>query len=88
MTTRTATSAFGAGARNGHDASAFYSRAIYPQNGIAAEDGGINRVDEAWLDRVILGDARDMRQIPAGSVGLAITSPPYNCDKGSVTFAG
>ena len=81
MPAKTATRAFGAGARNGHDASAFYGRALYPQHGKATKDSGINSVDDALLDFVITGDARNMRQIPDGSVGLAITSPPYNCGK-------
>lgn len=33
----------------------------------------------AWKDRLICGDCRDvLREIPEGSVHLAITSPPYN----------
>ncbi len=34
-----------------------------------------------WLDRIICGDARDMRLIPDGAVSLVVTSPPYNVAK-------
>lgn len=30
-----------------------------------------------YLDKVFLTDARDMRELPNGSVGLIVTSPPY-----------
>ncbi len=37
------------------------------------------RSGEWWKDRVICGDSREVLQaLPAGSVHLAITSPPYN----------
>ena len=29
-------------------------------------------------NRIICGDARDMRAVPDCSIGLALTSPPYN----------
>ncbi|MCX6027712.1 MAG: site-specific DNA-methyltransferase [Chloroflexi bacterium] len=34
-----------------------------------------------WLDRIICGDARDMRAVPDASVQLVVTSPPYNVAK-------
>jgi site-specific DNA-methyltransferase (adenine-specific) len=34
-----------------------------------------------WLNRIICGDARDMRAVPDASVHLIVTSPPYNVAK-------
>ena len=34
-----------------------------------------------WLDRIFCGDARAMRAVPAASVQLVVTSPPYNVAK-------
>lgn len=34
-----------------------------------------------WLDRLICGDAREMRAVPDASVHLVVTSPPYNVAK-------
>ena len=39
-----------------------------------------------WLDQIVQGDAREvLRGLPAGSVHLAITSPPYNV---GIPYAG
>jgi DNA modification methylase len=35
-----------------------------------------------WLDRIICGDAREMRAVPDGVAQLIVTSPPYNVAKG------
>jgi site-specific DNA-methyltransferase (adenine-specific) len=35
-----------------------------------------------WTDRIICGDARDMRAVPDAVVELIVTSPPYNVAKG------
>lgn len=35
----------------------------------------------AWLDRIICGDARQMDSVPDASVHLVVTSPPYNVAK-------
>jgi site-specific DNA-methyltransferase (adenine-specific) len=39
------------------------------------------RRGEAWLNRIICGDARRMDVVPDASVQLIITSPPYNVAK-------
>jgi hypothetical protein len=31
----------------------------------------------AWRDRIICGDARDMRIVPDAAISLVVTSPPY-----------
>jgi hypothetical protein len=49
-------------------------------------EGGIHQaVDEtmqAWGDRIICGDARQMAEVPDAAVHLIVTSPPYNVAKG------
>lgn len=75
---RTRTSAFGVGKREGHDASAFYSRFTPPE---LSDDEQINRPD-ALLDllgrgRVFHGSSADMHDLPDASVALVVTSPPY-----------
>jgi site-specific DNA-methyltransferase (adenine-specific) len=68
----TTTSSFGVGRREGHDASAFYARFVAPE--ISDDD----TVKVAELERpLIVGDARDMRELPDNSVALVVTSPPY-----------
>jgi site-specific DNA-methyltransferase (adenine-specific) len=68
----TTTSSFGVGRREGHDASAFYARFVAPE--ISDDD----TVKVAELERpLIIGDARDMRELPDNSVALVVTSPPY-----------
>ena len=41
--------------------------------------GRTRSTDRPWLDRIVLGDAHSaLARLPAGSVHLAVTSPPYN----------
>ncbi|MFZ4720368.1 MAG: DNA-methyltransferase [Ilumatobacteraceae bacterium] len=72
----TRTSAFGVGKREGHDSSAFYERFHAPQ---VSDDETIQ--DPGVLDRIIVGDARDMRDVADNSVALVVTSPPYFAGK-------
>ena len=72
----TATTSFGAGRREGHDASAFYSRFTPPD--VSADDT-VNSVPEAtFADPVKVIDSRGIADVlPANSVALVVTSPPY-----------
>ena len=72
----TATSNFGAGRRESHDASAFYARFTAPT---VSDDDTINPCPVA--DSIITGDARDMSKVPDASVALVVTSPPYFAGK-------
>jgi DNA modification methylase len=70
---RTSTSNFGVGRREGHDASGFYGRFQPPD---------LSSDDEVTLapdlgDGCFHGDAARMDQLPAKSVALVVTSPPY-----------
>src|SRR5262245_48716892 len=73
----TATSNFGAGARESHDASAFYGRFRAPE--LSTDDSVLppRPIDEPFLH----GDARHMDAIADGSVALVVTSPPYFAGK-------
>jgi site-specific DNA-methyltransferase (adenine-specific) len=73
----TATSNFGAGRRESHDASAFYDRFRPPD---LSDDDAVpapRPVGEPF----VLGDARRMDAVPDGSVALVVTSPPYFAGK-------
>ncbi|HRB03809.1 MAG TPA: site-specific DNA-methyltransferase [Ilumatobacteraceae bacterium] len=72
----TRTSAFGVGKREGHDSSPFYERFHAPEISADATIG-----TTASVDRVIVGDARDMSEIADNSVALVVTSPPYFAGK-------
>ncbi len=72
----TRTSAFGVGKREGHDSSPFYER-FHPPEISADETIGVT----ANVDRVIVGDARNMSEIADNSVALVVTSPPYFAGK-------
>ena len=72
----TRTSAFGVGKREGHDSSPFYERFHAPE--VSADD---TIAAPLVLDRIIVGDARDMRDIADNSVALVVTSPPYFAGK-------
>ncbi|MGE0795672.1 MAG: site-specific DNA-methyltransferase, partial [Acidimicrobiia bacterium] len=73
----TATSAFGVGRRESHDASAFYGR--FPPPRLSADDTVLPPTPLA--EPFQLGDARDMAAVDDGSVALVVTSPPYFAGK-------
>ena len=68
----TKTSAFGVSKREGHDATAFYSRFQHP---VISDDITIN--PSPIIDQVICGNAKKMSKLADNSVALVITSPPY-----------
>jgi site-specific DNA-methyltransferase (adenine-specific) len=72
----TRTSTFGSGKRESHDASDFYARFTPPK---LSDDVTVNECRAA--DRLIVGDARDMREVDDNSVALVVTSPPYFAGK-------
>lgn len=74
----TATSGFGSGRRESHDASPFYSRFTPP---VVSEDDQVE--PPVVIDRIFRGDARDMTgdQVADHSVALIVTSPPYFAGK-------
>lgn len=75
----TATSNFGVGKREAHDASAFYGRFPVPE--ISSDD---HVAHHACVDKLWVGDARDMDacgDVADNSVALVVTSPPYFAGK-------
>jgi DNA modification methylase len=81
----TRTSSFGSPGRVAHDSRPFYSRRLYrelPLPRPTPRELAENPVPGEYLDRVILGDAREvLRRLPENSVHLMVTSPPYNVGK-------
>lgn len=74
---RTSTSAFGVGAREGHDASGFYQRFRAPDISDDDEVTAPFAVGKPFVH----GDARTMAALPDNSVALVVTSPPYFAGK-------
>lgn len=74
----TETSSFGVGRRESHDAASFYRRFTPP---VQSDDEAITVPGPATLDRIVVGDARSMREVADGSVALVVTSPPYFAGK-------
>lgn len=73
---RTSTANFGSGRRESHDASAFYNRFVPPD---ISDDATVNPPGE--LNVIFPHDARQMSNVPANSVALVVTSPPYFAGK-------
>jgi len=69
----TATSAFGVGRREAHDASAFYDRFTAPT---LSADEALGRRRQP-VDVLVAGDARHLDRIDDATVALVVTSPPY-----------
>jgi hypothetical protein len=76
-TRRTATSNFGASARESHDATAFYQRFRAPE--VSTDDTVL--APEPVADPFVHGDSRSMGTVADGSVALVVTSPPYFAGK-------
>lgn len=72
----TSTSPFGAGKREGHDASDFYARFTAPK---ISKDAQV--ADQPVKDVIWQGDSRRMDAIVDNSVALVVTSPPYFAGK-------
>jgi len=81
----TRTYRFGSGRREAHDSTPFYSRRLYESREPprpSPEDLRENPVPPELLDRLLVGDAREvLGRLPDRSVHLMVTSPPYNVGK-------
>ncbi len=81
----TRTYSFGVGKRETHDSTPFYSRKMYQNLKLpkpSKEDLVENPLPEKFLDKIILGDAREvLKEVPDKSIHLMVTSPPYNVGK-------
>jgi modification methylase len=72
----TSTSAFGAGRRESHDSTDFYARFTPPE---ISDDDTINAVPNEVFDEPVrvMDSAAIHTVLPANSVALVVTSPPY-----------
>ncbi len=84
----TKTKKFGTSKREGHDASDFYKRNLYAENGKELSPSVVTTIqpdaDQSiceWRDQIYCHTSEAMSHIPDGTVGLAFTSPPYNVGK-------
>lgn len=78
----TETSAFGTNGRINHDSSKFYNSKLYSElEGKEVTDKAENVFPNKFLNKLILGSAENMVELPNNSVHLMITSPPYNVSK-------
>jgi DNA modification methylase len=83
----TATSRFGVGRRESHDATEFYERFTAPT--ISDDDDVCHPNDRPVVDRIFLGDIRDRPgTVAPNSVALVVTSPPYYSGKEYETAIG
>jgi DNA modification methylase len=79
---KTRTSAFGTPGRISHDASRFYAGKLYSQVQAAEPVEYMEYpVPAQFLNNVLAKSSEDMGEIPANSVHLMVTSPPYNVGK-------
>ena len=85
MSKKTKTSSFGSPGRVSHDSTPFYTRRLYSDVTLpepSPEDLVENPVPPEFLDKIVLGDAREvLRKLPDRCVHLVVTSPPYNVGK-------
>jgi len=78
----TSTSAFGTNGRINHDSSKFYGSKLYTElKGKEITDRSENDLSSKIRNKLILGSAENMKELPDNSVQLMITSPPYNVSK-------
>lgn len=77
------TSRFGTSSRINHDSSAYYGSRLYSD--LPGKDSGERLPDQEfpaeYENKIILGSSENMKEIPANSLHLMITSPPYNVTK-------
>ena len=78
----TSTSSFGTSGRINHDSSKFYSSKLYSElEGKKIIDKTENELPKHLMNKIILGTAENMKELPDNCLHLMITSPPYNVSK-------
>ena len=78
----TESSSFGTRGRINHDSSKFYNSKLYlelERNDVL--DKTENELPKEYINKLILGSAENMKELPNNSIHLMITSPPYNVSK-------
>ncbi len=78
----TETSSFGSNGRISHDSTKFYNSKLYSSLEMKEiEDIADHELPQEHINKIILGSAENMKELPNNSVHLMITSPPYNVSK-------
>ncbi|MCK9280732.1 MAG: site-specific DNA-methyltransferase [Melioribacteraceae bacterium] len=78
----TSTSSFGTNGRINHDSSKFYNSKLYSElDEKIIVDTIENELPNEFVNKIILGSAEKMSELPDNSIHLMITSPPYNVSK-------
>ena len=78
----TVSSSFGTNGRINHDSSKFYDSKLYKTLEIKKDvNYHENTLPENLINKIILGTAENMIELPDNSIHLMITSPPYNVSK-------
>jgi len=78
----TSTSTFGTNGRINHDSTKFYNSKLYSElEGKKVIDKTENELPKQFINKIILGSAENMQELPNNSIHLMITSPPYNVSK-------
>ncbi len=78
----TETSNFGTKGRVNHNSSGFYNSRLYNElKENTNPDKAENDFPDEFINKIILGSAENMVELPNNSVHLMITSPPYNVNK-------
>ena len=84
MEKRKKTSSFGTRGRINHDSSQYYNSKLYAeltQGNHPDRSMPDNPYPPEYTNKIILGNAEHMEEIPDNSVHLMVTSPPYNVTK-------
>lgn len=78
----TETSSFGTSGRINHDSTKFYNSKLYSALDKTEISYSVeNEFPKKYLNKIILGSAENMKELPDNCVHLMITSPPYNVSK-------
>jgi site-specific DNA-methyltransferase (adenine-specific) len=78
----TESSSFGTNGRINHDSSKFYNSKLYSElEGNEVLDKIERELPKEFINKLILGSAENMKELPDNSIHLMITSPPYNVSK-------
>lgn len=78
----TETSSFGTSGRINHDSTKFYNSKLYSTlDKKEIGDKTENELPKEYVNKIILGTAENMKELPNNSIHLMITSPPYNVSK-------
>lgn len=79
---KTSSSAFGSPGRISHDARRFYGARLYRERPAGeARPTPETAVPPEAIDRIFAHSSENMAELPAGSIHLMVTSPPYNAGK-------